>query len=80
MSDLFLSGHIEAEGRGAWINGASTNSIKHLVVSRFCPLGIEQHNLRLSKLNKETSPMSVITLDRNVIRSRVLSKENHTLA
>lgn len=56
MSGWSLSGQIAAEGRGAridWMDGESTNSIKHLLVSRFCRLEIELHRPRLSKLNKQ---------------------------
>lgn len=39
---LLLSGQIEADGREAWVDAESNNLIKHLVVSRFCLLEIEQ--------------------------------------
>lgn len=41
----------------------STNSIKHLLVSRFCRLEIELHRPRLSKLNNVFDYIDVMSAE-----------------
>lgn len=64
------------EERGLdWWNGwmESANSAKHVAVSRFCWLEIDQHNPTIFQLNKEYL-FDVMALDRNVIWSWAFKK------